>query len=159
MNQVFVEEAAQLHGVDEHAVGRVGVLRQIDDGQRYGNPMLVFVRELAAKQYQPVAKNGLQVFDHNRAFSHQQSDKISDGRAYNIYDLVRVHKFGYLDKDGEVKRSKEAMEELINNDPVVKANRGNEFTLKAMKVGGMSPDQIKESKAKVDDILDVEQLT
>ncbi|WAX17508.1 hypothetical protein PM116P4_00041 [Parabacteroides phage PM116P4] len=103
--------------------------------------------------------NGLQVFDHSRAFSYQQSDKISDGRAYNIYDLVRVHKFGYLDKDGEVKRSKEAMEELINDDPKVKANRGKEFTLKAMKVGGMTQEQIKEIKAGVDVIIDVEKLT
>lgn len=44
--------------------------------------------------------NGLEVYiDENLAYSHQDSDPVSDGRAYNIFDLVRVHKFGALDED------------------------------------------------------------
>ncbi|WAX17598.1 hypothetical protein PM116P6_00032 [Parabacteroides phage PM116P6] len=78
--------------------------------------------EDAADRYTYLAgesSNGLQVFDHNRAFSHQQSDKISDGRAYNIYDLVRVHKFGYLDSEGNETESKKAMIDFINKDDKV----------------------------------------
>ncbi|WAX17705.1 hypothetical protein PM682P3_00041 [Parabacteroides phage PM682P3] len=85
--------------------------------------------EDAADRYTYLAgesSNGLQVFDHNRAFSHQQSDKISDGRAYNIYDLVRVHKFGHLDADGQTSKSSSAMANLINNDSVVLSQRSKE---------------------------------
>jgi putative DNA primase/helicase len=42
--------------------------------------------------------NGLEVYpQQDLAFSHQDSDPISDGRTYNLFDLVRVHKFGKLD--------------------------------------------------------------
>lgn len=42
--------------------------------------------------------NGLEVYpDQDLAFSHQDSDPVADGRTYNIFDLVRVHKFGHLD--------------------------------------------------------------
>ncbi|WP_410769601.1 VapE domain-containing protein [Fontibacillus sp. BL9] len=43
--------------------------------------------------------NGLEVYpDQDLAFSHQDSDPVADGRTYNIFDLVRVHKFGHLDE-------------------------------------------------------------
>ncbi|MGM1047620.1 MAG: VapE domain-containing protein [Bacillota bacterium] len=43
--------------------------------------------------------NGLEVYpDQDLAFSHQDSDPIADGRTYNLFDLVRVHKFGHLDE-------------------------------------------------------------
>ncbi|WGV57807.1 virulence-associated E family protein [Brevibacillus brevis] len=42
--------------------------------------------------------NGLEVYpDQELAFSHQDSDPVADGRTYNLFDLVRVHKFGHLD--------------------------------------------------------------
>jgi len=42
--------------------------------------------------------NGLEVYpDQDLAFSHQDSDPVSDGRTYNLFDLVRIHKFGQLD--------------------------------------------------------------
>lgn len=42
--------------------------------------------------------NGLEVYpDQELVFSHQDSDPIADGRTYNLFDLVRVHKFGHLD--------------------------------------------------------------
>jgi putative DNA primase/helicase len=42
--------------------------------------------------------NGLEVYpDQDLVFSHQDSDPIADGRTYNLFDLVRVHKFGQLD--------------------------------------------------------------
>lgn len=43
--------------------------------------------------------NGLEVYpDQELAYSHQDSDPIADGRTYNLFDLVRVHKFGHLDE-------------------------------------------------------------
>ncbi|CAM3744699.1 virulence-associated E family protein [Cohnella lubricantis] len=42
--------------------------------------------------------NGLEIYpDQELAFSHQDSDPVADGRTYNLFDLVRVHKFGHLD--------------------------------------------------------------
>jgi len=42
--------------------------------------------------------NGLEVYpDQDLAFSHQDSDPVADGRTYNLFDLVRIHKFGHLD--------------------------------------------------------------
>jgi len=44
--------------------------------------------------------NGLEVFpDQGLVYSYQDSDPIADGRTYNVFDLVRVHKFGYLDEN------------------------------------------------------------
>ena len=44
--------------------------------------------------------NGLQVYpDQELAYSHQDSDPVADGRTYNIFDLIRVHKFGHLDEN------------------------------------------------------------
>ncbi|MFD1954279.1 VapE domain-containing protein [Paenibacillus thailandensis] len=43
--------------------------------------------------------NGLEIYpDQELAYSHQDSDPIADGRTYNLFDLVRVHKFGHLDE-------------------------------------------------------------
>lgn len=43
--------------------------------------------------------NGLEVYpEQDLAFSHQDSDPVADGRTYNLFDLVRVHKFGHLDE-------------------------------------------------------------
>lgn len=44
--------------------------------------------------------DGLEIYpEQDLAFSHQDSDPISDGRTYNAFDIVRVHKFGHLDID------------------------------------------------------------
>ncbi len=43
--------------------------------------------------------NGLEIYpDQELAYSHQDSDPIADGRTYNLFDLIRVHKFGHLDE-------------------------------------------------------------
>lgn len=43
--------------------------------------------------------NGLEVYpDQDLAYSHQDSDPVADGRTYNLFDLIRVHKFGHLDE-------------------------------------------------------------
>jgi putative DNA primase/helicase len=42
--------------------------------------------------------NGLEVFpDQGLAYSHQDSDPVAKGRTHNLFDLVRIHKFGRLD--------------------------------------------------------------
>lgn len=71
--------------------------------------------------------NGLQVFpDQELVYSHQDSDPIADGRTYNLFDLVRVHKFGHLDEDvnphtPDAKRpSHLAMERWVSELPEVK---------------------------------------
>lgn len=47
---------------------------------------------------QGTSANGLEVYpEQDLAYSHQDSDLVADGRTYNLFDLVRVHKFGHLD--------------------------------------------------------------
>lgn len=71
--------------------------------------------------------NGLEVYpDQDLAFSHQDSDPVADGRTYNLFDLIRIHKFGHLDervKDNTPdakKPSHLAMEHWSANLPEVK---------------------------------------
>lgn len=78
--------------------------------------------------------NGLQVYpDQELAYSHQDSDPVADGRAYNLFDLVRVHKFGQLDeqvKDNTPdakKPSFTAMAEWAIRQPEVKRLAGAEI--------------------------------
>ncbi|WP_339222589.1 hypothetical protein [Paenibacillus sp. FSL W7-1332] len=71
--------------------------------------------------------NGLEVYpDQDLAFSHQDSDPIAYGRTYNLFDLVRVHKFSHLDErvkehTPDVKKpSHMAMEQWAIQRPEVK---------------------------------------
>lgn len=71
--------------------------------------------------------NGLEVFpDQALAYSHQDSDPVADGHSKNLFDLVRLHKFG--DLDDNVKKNTPsfkypsfvAMQELIYELPEIK---------------------------------------
>ncbi|MGM0940340.1 MAG: VapE domain-containing protein [Bacillota bacterium] len=71
--------------------------------------------------------NGLEVFpDQALAYSHQDSDLAADGHSKNLFDLVRLHKFG--DMDDNVKKntpgnkypSYVAMQEFIYELPEIK---------------------------------------
>ncbi|GAA0434560.1 VapE family protein [Virgibacillus salarius] len=71
--------------------------------------------------------NGLEVFpDQALAYSHQDSDPAADGHSKNLFDLVRLHKFG--DMDDNVKKntpgnkypSYVAMQEFIYKLPEIK---------------------------------------
>ena len=62
---------------------------------------------------------GVIIYDDKFAFSHHGTDPAS-GRLCNAFDLVRIHKFGHLDKNKEDKASLRAMEEFITNDKLVK---------------------------------------
>lgn len=70
--------------------------------------------------------NGLEVYpDQDLAYSHQDSDPISDGRTYNLFDLVRVHKFGHLDERladtfNGIRPSQTAMEQFASRQDAVK---------------------------------------
>lgn len=78
--------------------------------------------------------NGLEVYpDQELAFSHQDSDPIADGRTYNLFDLVRVHKFGHLDEmvkeftPDAKKPSHMAMEHWAIKQPEVNRTAGAEL--------------------------------
>lgn len=77
--------------------------------------------------------NGLEVYpDQELAYSYQDSDPIADGRTYNLFDLVRVHKFGHLDENVKTftpdikKPSHLAMERWAIQLPEVKRLAGAE---------------------------------
>lgn len=62
---------------------------------------------------------GLVTYNDLFAYSHHGTDPIS-GKMCNIYDLVRIHKFGHLDEGTSTKNSIRKMEELICADVNVK---------------------------------------
>lgn len=71
--------------------------------------------------------NGLEVFpDQALAYSHQDSDPIADGHSKNLFDLVRIHKYGDMDDNvkantpGNKYPSYEAMQEYIYELPEIK---------------------------------------
>ncbi|OMF95120.1 virulence-associated E family protein [Paenibacillus sp. FSL R7-0273] len=79
--------------------------------------------------------NGLEVFpDQELAYSHQDSDPVADGRSYNLFDLVRIHKFGHLDERVSEKTnisklpSVAAMEAWAIQLPEVKRERMSEIS-------------------------------
>ncbi|MBQ3426618.1 MAG: hypothetical protein IJH37_05665 [Clostridia bacterium] len=65
---------------------------------------------------------GVVVYDDKYAYSHHATDPACD-RLCNAFDLVRIHKFGYLDKDetdSEKSKSFQAMLDFAQNDGRVK---------------------------------------
>lgn len=71
--------------------------------------------------------NGLEIYqDQELVFSHQDSDPVADGHTHNLFDLVRIHKFGHLDDSvkeftPDVKRpSHLAMEHWAADRPEIK---------------------------------------
>ena len=72
---------------------------------------------------------GLIVYEDKFAYSHHGTDPAG-GRLCNAFDLVRIHKFGYLDsgkeKDDKDKKSFKAMEEFASKDPKTKKRIADE---------------------------------
>lgn len=74
---------------------------------------------------------GLIIYDDKFAYSYHGTDPAS-GRLCNAFDLVRIHKFGYLDpvkdrdKEDQGKKSFKAMEEFIAADDLVKKQLADE---------------------------------
>lgn len=64
--------------------------------------------------------SGLVVYDDKFAFSHHGTDPCG-GNLYNAFDLVRVHKFGHLDDNGEkITKSYNKMVAFIRDDSEVR---------------------------------------
>ena len=66
---------------------------------------------------------GMIVFEDLFCLSYHSTDPISDGHAYNAYDLVRVHKFGHLGKEDSTKEmnklvcaDKECVKDMVTPD-------------------------------------------
>lgn len=82
--------------------------------------------------------NGLVVYDDCFAYSHHSTDPIN-GHLCNVWDLVRLHKFGILDEeieDGRKKPSNKAMSELASSDVLVKTTIGREKLEEAKELFG-----------------------
>jgi len=68
--------------------------------------------------------NGIVVYDSVFSYSHHGTDPAG-GKLLNAWDLVRVHKFGNLDKEGE-KASQKAMEGFASGLDTVKKQIADE---------------------------------
>lgn len=68
---------------------------------------------------------GLVVYENLFAYSHHGTDPIG-GQLCNAYDLVRIHKYGYLDTGESISKSTKEMESLILSDKKVVARLANE---------------------------------
>lgn len=73
---------------------------------------------------------GLIIYDDKFAFSHHGTDPAG-GRLCNAFDLVRIHKFGHLDKDADSKISQSKMEEFATTCGEVKRQIGKETLAEA----------------------------
>ena len=63
---------------------------------------------------------GLIVYDDKFAYSHHGTDPAG-GKLSNSFDLVRLHKFGYMDEDSKGnQKSFKAMEEFVREDKKVR---------------------------------------
>src|SRR5690606_34668221 len=63
---------------------------------------------------------GLIVYDDKFAYSHHGTDP-SGGKLCNAFDLVRLHKFGYMDEQSKTnQKSFQAMEEFAREDKEVR---------------------------------------
>ena len=80
---------------------------------------------------------GMLVFDDTFAYSYHNNDPIQGRHVFNSYDLVRVHKFGKLDKDGTAKTSTAEMNALVGRDKKVQAQRNERVMSKS---GGLEYD-------------------
>lgn len=81
------------------------------------------------------SQGGLVIYDNKFAYSHHATDPAC-GKLMNAFDIVRIHKFSYLDKktDGEessCRLSFKAMEELILSDEKVKLQLAKERQMAA----------------------------
>lgn len=72
---------------------------------------------------------GLIIYEDKFAYSHHGTDPAG-GRLCNAFDLVRIHKFGYLDtgneKEDKDRKSFKAMEEFAAKDPLTKKHIADE---------------------------------
>lgn len=77
---------------------------------------------------------GMLTFDDMFAYSYHNNDPIQGNHVFNAYDLVRVHKFGKLDKGKDNRPSMDAMAELVNKDAKVAAGRASRLMVKTVEL-------------------------
>lgn len=93
---------------------------------------------------------GLVIYEDKYAYSHHSTDKASQ-KPLNSFDLVRIHKFGELDKDTEQGKgvrnlpSYKAIVKLASEDPKVKLTIGKD-KLKAAKTEFGEEETLEEDK-------------
>ena len=72
---------------------------------------------------------GLIIYEDKFAYSHHGTDPVS-GKLCNAFDLIRIHKFGYLDDgkndDSKERKSFKAMEDFAAKDPDTKRHIAEE---------------------------------
>ena len=91
---------------------------------------------------------GLIIYEDKFAFSHHGTDPVS-GKLCNSFDLVRIHRFGYLDegsRNGKETKSYKAIEKLILEDENVKKKIAKENIEKAKYDFGQIPITVESSK-------------
>lgn len=103
--------------------------------------------------------NGLEIYpNQDLAYSHQDSDPVADGKTYNLFDLVRVHKFGHLDErvkeftPDSKKPSHLAMERWAANLPEVKQLMHAELAVDFMSEVAATSDSEDDSEDEEDDL-------
>jgi hypothetical protein len=42
---------------------------------------------------------GMRIYDDKWAYSEHQTDPANDGHCHNVFDLIRIHKYGHMDDD------------------------------------------------------------
>lgn len=77
---------------------------------------------------------GMLTFDDMFAYSFHNNDPIQGNHVFNAYDLVRVHKFGKMDKGQDRTKSTDAMNELVNKDAKVAEMRASRLLAKTTEV-------------------------
>lgn len=65
--------------------------------------------------------SGVIVYDDKFTYSHHGTDPTG-GKLCNVFDLVRIHKYGHLDSEGNETKSFAAMQDLATKDVKVKAS-------------------------------------
>lgn len=75
---------------------------------------------------------GMITFDDMFAYSYHSTDPIQGNHVYNAFDLVRIHKFGKMDKNPKDKASFEAMTDLVYRDERVKTMQAQHVSNKAV---------------------------
>ena len=77
---------------------------------------------------------GMLTFGDMFAYSFHNNDPIQGNHVFNAYDLVRVHKFGKMDKGQDRTKSTDAMNELVNKDTKVAEMRASRLLAKTTEV-------------------------
>lgn len=143
-----------------------GIIGAFCNAYTVAEAMEVYLKEDYATTDQPdrytylkgTTTAGLIVYEDKFAFSHHGTDPIS-GKLCNVFDLVRVHRFGHLDHDSQAKtqslKSFKAMEDFARNDRKVKKRLAEE-ALKGAKYEFADTEEAKVEEVSIEWAEDLE---